>query len=108
MEQFNVDSLKSVDWTMPILTFIGALGMGISLKGKNAKFMNNPIFQLITLTILVYQGGGSQNLMVSGIVAFLGWIVIHFFNFSQGDHKKSKTQKFMDYLKTGGYVPEKK
>lgn len=104
---FNIsqDMIKSTNWVLPIATAIGALGMGLSLKnssGDNLEISSNILFQIITMVILVWQGGSGQNLEIAAITGVVFVLLIHVFNYMMYKNTQKSLSNFIKYLSVGG------
>lgn len=109
MYNFN-EELMNTNWTLPIATAIGALGMGMMIKDEtglpNSKLSNNILFQIVTMIILIWQGGSGQNIQIASITGIGFVLLIHMYNYMVLDIEDKDINKFFTYLSVGGDTTE--
>lgn len=72
MVQINLDLSN---WILPIATGLGAFGGFPQAPAIFQELTKNELFQFLMLFVLIWQGGGGQDVAVAGITT-LGFFIV--------------------------------
>lgn len=75
MDQIQ-SQLQNVNWTLALATAVGSLGGFPIAPQWFQRLAQQPVVQVLLLAVLVYQGGGGQNVVASLVVAGLVYVAI--------------------------------